>query len=235
MKIYTKSGDDGTSRDFRGTCERKSARIFAALGDLDESNAAIGLALATLTAPASASGAIAGQAPPPGATNNAKGNAKSNVKAGVNGPAHATRMDAPVDADALHPHIKDVQALLRAAQPALFSCGARLAGAKRDQVGSLDEATAELERCIDQLDSQLPPLRTFILPGGSTAAAQLHLARCIVRRAERSLSGLDLTPEDADLQRFINRLSDALFVGARATNAALATPEAPWHASPKPA
>ncbi len=222
MKIYTKAGDDGTTRDFRGKRKRKNAGIFAALGDLDESNAAIGLALATLTTQT------------PGAPNDATGQ-HADMMGESSSFSQAYRSATFLETEAMHRLVVDIRELLRTAQSALFSCGARLAGATRDQVGSLDATTAELERTIDSLDTHLPPLRNFILPGGSTAAAQLQLARTIVRRAERTLSRLTLTTEDADLQRFINRLSDALFVAARATNAAYATPDTPWHASSKSA
>ena len=79
-----------------------------------------------------------------------------------------------------------------------------------------DDATARLEAVIDRLNTDLPPLKEFILPGGSPAAAQCHLARAVCRRAERSLVALGALEPIADRSRaYVNRLSDLLFVAAR--------------------
>ena len=77
-------------------------------------------------------------------------------------------------------------------------------------------STAELEQWIDALDAELPPLRNFILPGGGLAAASLHVARSVCRRAERSIVPLVLDGECEDAASiYLNRLSDYLFVAAR--------------------
>ena len=86
---------------------------------------------------------------------------------------------------------------------------------------------ARLEREIDALWGRTPPLNHFVLPGGSPPAAFLHLARCVCRRAERSVVALGRqAPEEAVV--YLNRLSDYLFAAARRVNAALKTPERAW-------
>jgi cob(I)alamin adenosyltransferase len=119
----------------------------------------------------------------------------------------------------------------------LFALGARLADprhrlgerAAKAAVGSED--VARLEGWIDELEGHLDPLRRFILPGGSTAGAALHLARTACRRAERSMVALlaiDAEAFEADLLVYMNRLSDLLFVMARTANARAGTPEIEW-------
>jgi len=84
-----------------------------------------------------------------------------------------------------------------------------------------------LEQLIDRLETELPPLRRFILPGGALSGSALHVARTVCRRAERRMT--TLTPAvDAALLRYINRLSDALFVMARAVNRRQGAPETEW-------
>lgn len=79
-----------------------------------------------------------------------------------------------------------------------------------------DERVAELETALDQLNDQLPPLKNFILPGGSRAASVCHLARAVCRRAERDMVALGrATPINEAGRRYLNRLSDLLFVMAR--------------------
>ena len=88
-----------------------------------------------------------------------------------------------------------------------------------------------LERWIDALESSLPPLRRFILAGGSTGGAALHVARTVCRRAERAMVALAQADPDAfepDLLVYVNRLSDLLFVMARAANQRAGTPEIEW-------
>ncbi len=110
----------------------------------------------------------------------------------------------------------------------LFVIGARLAASRperelqRGTIRDLDPGrTDELEAWIDRLDSELPALDAFILPGGSRVAAHLHVARTVCRRAERSVTGLlDELPALAEvILPFINRLSDLLFALARSANA----------------
>jgi cob(I)alamin adenosyltransferase len=117
-------------------------------------------------------------------------------------------------------------------QSQLFVVGADLAtpgegGATVPRVGAAE--VAFLEAQIDAMEAGLEPLRQFILPGGTAAAASLHLARTIARRAERW--AVSLAHEEAlrpDVLTYLNRLSDFLFVAARAANARAATPDVPW-------
>jgi cob(I)alamin adenosyltransferase len=90
-----------------------------------------------------------------------------------------------------------------------------------------DEDVERVETLIDDVDSEVPPLRRFILPGGTPAGAALHVARTVCRRAERRLVAL-ATPVDPVLLRYINRLSDLLFALARAVNHQQAVPETEW-------
>lgn len=128
----------------------------------------------------------------------------------------------------------DVDAILRQVQSDLFTLGADLAtppdGRKAETVPriSADHVTT-LERAIDALDAQLPTLRSFILPTGSRAAALAHVARTVVRRAERrtvALSRAEAVSQDAI--RYLNRLSDLLFVVARLIAHRAGDPEQPW-------
>lgn len=90
--------------------------------------------------------------------------------------------------------------------------------------------TAGLEKIIDDIEASLPPLHNFILPGGAQCAAYLHLARTVCRRAERNMSHLqtqeDMNPE---ILKFLNRLSDLLFVMARVVNKNAGQEDIPWH------
>jgi cob(I)alamin adenosyltransferase len=117
-------------------------------------------------------------------------------------------------------------------QHRLFDLGAELATPKPEEHGTAllrDEYIAELERQIDRYDAGLEPLRAFILPGGVPAAAQLHLARGICRRAERRLVELAAAESlRGELLRYVNRLSDLLFVLARAANQVCGEPDIVW-------
>ncbi len=179
MKIYTRTGDKGTSALPGGTRKPKADPLFAALGALDEANSALGLA--------------ASFCPPQSAL-------------------------AP---------------LIERLQHNVFDLGAALADPSR----APDLPTARLEEDIDRLDADLPPLTAFILPGGDQAAAALHLARSFVRRAERTLAALaqkdalENIPENihaASFLPFVNRLSDLLFVLARAANKAAGRKDVIW-------
>jgi cob(I)alamin adenosyltransferase len=114
-------------------------------------------------------------------------------------------------------------------QHRLFDLGAELAAASAS-VGALGEAhVAQLESLIDFYEAQLEPLRAFILPGGSPAASQLHVARCDCRRCERRLVELaSVEPVRGEVSQYINRLSDLLFVLARAVNRASGVPDVIW-------
>ena len=103
----------------------------------------------------------------------------------------------------------------------------RIAG--RVEKAALDpEDVARLEAWIDRLEAELPPLRRFILAGGSPAGAHLHLARTVCRRAERRIVGLGAGEVDPVLVTYMNRLSDLLFVMARAANHRAGAPEHEW-------
>jgi len=119
----------------------------------------------------------------------------------------------------------------------LFGVGARLADPSRKIADRVTKAGVDaadivrLERWIDMLDSLLPPLRRFILPGGSNAGAMLHLARTVCRRAERAMVALRAGNEasvESALIIYVNRLSDLLFVMARVANFRDDTTEIEW-------
>jgi cob(I)alamin adenosyltransferase len=128
----------------------------------------------------------------------------------------------------------EMSALIAAIQKDLFALGARLADpssriAGRVTKASIGEADVQrLEQAIDLLESALPPLRRFILPGGSPAGALLHLARTVCRRGERRVIGLGTAAVDPILIVYLNRLSDLLFVMARAVNHRAGAPETEW-------
>jgi cob(I)alamin adenosyltransferase len=88
--------------------------------------------------------------------------------------------------------------------------------------------TARLEAWIDQAESELTPLRRFVLPAGVAAGAALHLARTVCRRAERHIVALGSEAVDAELLAYVNRLSDLLFVLARLANARAGVPDREW-------
>jgi cob(I)alamin adenosyltransferase len=170
-KIYTRTGDDGTTGLVDGSRVPKHAARMEAIGAVDEANSALGMALLAL------------------------------------------------DDEAAH----DVRRL----QNDLFDLGADLATPGEDFAPSemalrIVPAQAEwLERRIDALNERLEPLRSFILPGGSEAAARAHIARAAVRRAERAMTALAAeTPVNPAALAFVNRLSDYLFVLARTLNPA---------------
>ena len=172
-RIYTRTGDDGTTALGTGERRKKYDLRIAAYGTLDEANAAIGLArLATA------------------------GDALLDPMLG-----HIQNDLFDVGADLCMPH------------------GGKGPGGARLTV--TDAQVEWLERQIDQLNADLAPLRSFVLPGGSPAAAYLHLARTVCRRAERLIvelrdrPGEEVTPAGV---KYVNRLSDFLFVAARHAN-----------------
>lgn len=118
----------------------------------------------------------------------------------------------------------------------LFQAGAVLAtpDPQRAQVAPFpEEPTLELERAIDHLEASLPPLQAFILPGGTPLAARIHVARTVARRAERAVVALHQgDPVPGPILTFLNRLSDYLFVLARAVNHTLGASEEPWRPGP---
>jgi cob(I)alamin adenosyltransferase len=137
------------------------------------------------------------------------------------GLARASRVDAELDEELVH------------IQRDLFALGAQLADpadkiADRVTKATLrDDDVVRLERLIDRLEAELPPLRRFILAGGSPAGAALHVARTVCRRAERRMVSLE-PPVDAVLLRYVNRLSDLLFVLARVVNHRAGVAETEW-------
>ena len=174
-KIYTRTGDDGTTGLVDGSRRAKHDLRLEAIGEVDELNSAVGFAALALEA--------------------------------------------------------DRGAALRRIQNDLFDLGADLATPLGD-VGGADFTPSEmvlrivpaqparLEAEIDALNAALPPLTSFILPGGSEGAARVHLARAIARRAERAATALAAAePVNPAALAYLNRLSDYLFVLARAINA----------------
>jgi cob(I)alamin adenosyltransferase len=124
-----------------------------------------------------------------------------------------------------------VEEMIVQIQRDLFALGARLADPAHKIAERVTKAqvtsdhVSRLEGWIDELDATLSPLRRFILPGGSRQGALLHVARTICRRAERAVVGIDGDPE---LIVYLNRLSDLLFVMARAENGSAGIPETEW-------
>jgi cob(I)alamin adenosyltransferase len=169
-RIYTRTGDDGTTALGSGERRPKYDLRVAAYGTVDETNAAIGVARLHIG-------------------------------------------DAALDA------------MLGMIQNDLFDLGADLAVPQRDgkaeRLRVLSSQVERLERDIDALNEKLSPLTSFVLPGGTAAAAYLHLARTICRRGERGIVELASMPNepvsDAAVQ-YMNRLSDFLFVASRAAN-----------------
>ncbi len=129
-----------------------------------------------------------------------------------------------------------VRATLARVQHELFQLGAELATppgrsmSTRQIEGTDIEA---LEKEIDRMEGKLEPLKSFILPGGSKAAAAMHLARTVCRRAERELVVLNRSePVRTEVLGYVNRLSDYLFVAARTANAEIQVADIPWVAPP---
>lgn len=166
-KIYTRTGDAGESGLVDGSRRRKSDLRFETCGDVDETNAAIGIARLYVAA--------------------------------------------------------EYDAILACIQQDLFDLGADFATPHvvgQEHALRINEAqVARLESEIDALNSTLAALESFILPGGSTASAHIHLARTVARRAERVAVALaEREMVNPIALQYLNRLSDILFVLARATN-----------------
>jgi cob(I)alamin adenosyltransferase len=180
MKIYTRTGDDGTTGLFGGGRRSKADLRVEAYGTIDEANAAIGVARS----------------------------------AGL-----PTQLDA----------------VLGEVQSDLFTVGAELgcvpgeeAKLKMTLIAASD--AERLERAIDTAETGLPPLKTFVLSGGCPAAAALHLARCVVRRAERLVVAASKEGAiRAEPIVYLNRLSDLLFTFARRANHEAGIADVPWH------
>jgi cob(I)alamin adenosyltransferase len=127
----------------------------------------------------------------------------------------------------------DLAEAITRVQRDLFAVGAQLADPDNRLADRVTKAfvtdgdVERLEQLIDRLETELPPLRRFILAGGAPAGAALHLARTVCRRAERRIVALE-PAADLLLVRYINRLSDLLFVMARAVNHRAGIPETEW-------
>ncbi len=164
-KIYTRTGDEGTSGLVDGSRVSKAGPRIAAIGDVDEANSALGVAIAEL---------------PDGSRSGST---------------------------------------LRRIQNEMFDLGADLATPEKIE-GALRIIPAQVSRLeteIDAMTASLEPLTSFILPGGTSASAQLYLARAVVRRAERSAVALaEVEWVNPHALEYINRLSDHLFMTARA-------------------
>jgi cob(I)alamin adenosyltransferase len=119
-------------------------------------------------------------------------------------------------------HVSEARAFLQTVQNDLFDVGADLCVPPTDNEKALrvrPEQATRLESEIDRLNDRLEPLRSFVLPGGTPAAAWLHFARSVCRRAERGIVGLMQTePVNPNVAVYLNRLSDLLFVMARVAN-----------------
>ena len=176
-RIYTRTGDDGTTGLGDGSRRAKHDARVEAFGEVDETNCAVGLARL------------------------------------------ATR-------DSGEPALVAIEATLARVQNDLFDLGADLCappapGETDARLRIAPSQVERLERDIDALNAELAPLRSFVLPGGTAAAAALHQARVVCRRAERRMTALAAShgePVGATALAYINRLSDYLFVAARAAN-----------------
>jgi cob(I)alamin adenosyltransferase len=153
------------------------------------------------------------------------------------------RVGAYGDVDELHAWLgfaratlndPELSSMVEHLQRDLFALGARLADPAHKIAGRVTKALVgsddivRLERWIDALEAELPPLRRFILAGGSPAGAAFHVARTVCRRAERAIVALGDESVDRDVIVYVNRLSDLLFVLARAVNARAGVPEVEW-------
>lgn len=136
------------------------------------------------------------------------------------GVARASWPDSPIDGQ------------LSAIQSDLFELGAHLAADGDLRFPTVPvERVASLEASIDEMEKELPPLKNFILPGGSLPSAQLQLARTVCRRAERLVISGSSTPHQARAVAYLNRLSDYLFVAARYANHRLGVADVEWKRS----
>jgi cob(I)alamin adenosyltransferase len=131
----------------------------------------------------------------------------------------------------LHAFGDQNDALLAAIQSQLFDLGAELASpTKSTGTAQVGDAEGEaMEQAIDRAETELAPLRTFVLPGGSPLAAELHVARTVCRRAERHVVALAAhEPVRVEVIRYLNRASDLFFVLARLANHRAGVADVPW-------
>ena len=152
----------------------------------------------------------------------------------VNAYGEVDELNAVLGVACALPLDSDIAETLSHLQRDVLALGARLADPQERIADRVTKVTigagdvARLETWIDQLEEELPPLRRFILPGGSQAGATLHLARTVCRRAERRIVGLGPEAIDPVLVAYINRLSDLLFVLARVVNKRAGVAETEW-------
>ncbi|MFM9836403.1 MAG: cob(I)yrinic acid a,c-diamide adenosyltransferase [Methylophilaceae bacterium] len=171
-KIYTKTGDDGTTGMGDGSRVAKYSARVQAIGDVDELNSVLGI---LLTEPLRA----------------------------------------------------NIHAALSLVQHDLFNLGGELCMPGYEMIKV--ERITSLENILDELNDTLPPLKEFILPGGSRAAAYCHLARTVCRRAERTMHSLNKQEKITEISlQYINRLSDLLFVLCRILNKDAGVPDVLW-------
>lgn len=143
-----------------------------------------------------------------------------------------TRIEAYGTVDELNSFLGSITGFdeIPAIQSDLFEIGAHLASPGTSRFPGVDESRiTALEQSIDAMERELAPLTSFILPGGSAAAAQIHIARTVCRRAERRVVALeDDTPATQSTIAYLNRLSDWLFVAARFANHRAGVADMPW-------
>ena len=145
------------------------------------------------------------------------------------GLARESALELSVEA----PTLNELAIILRRVQHELFNAGSVLATLPEDlhpkQPRVTEAESMQLEREIDHMNEDLEPLRSFVLPGGSRLNAELHVCRTVCRRAERICVALAARETvDADIVKYLNRLSDALFVWSRWVSRQLCTPENLW-------
>jgi cob(I)alamin adenosyltransferase len=194
-KIYTKTGDDGSTGMADGSRVSKADLLFEVMGDIDELNSQIGLVRSYYQL-------------------------ENSAAANPELTAHMAQLDAP-----------DFGQVLQIIQHLLFNLGGELA--MPEYPGVSEAHTRWLEQQIDAMNTHLPPLKDFILPTGSVLVSQLHIARCVCRRAERH--GVALRQDNpaairATALAFVNRLSDWLFVASRFCCAPTQRQEVLWDA-----
>jgi cob(I)alamin adenosyltransferase len=199
-KIYTKTGDDGSTGMADGSRVSKADLLFEVMGDVDELNSNLGLVKSYYQLGLST------------VDNNATENSEL--------AAHMAQLDQP-----------NFGEVLQIIQHLLFNLGGELA--MPEYPGISETHTTWLEQQIDAMNAHLPPLKDFILPTGSVLVSQLHIARCVCRRAERH--GVALRQSNPEAIRatalaFINRLSDWLFVASRFCCAPAQRQEVLWDA-----
>jgi len=180
LKIYTKTGDKGTTSLIGGTKVPKSHLRIEAYGTVDELNSCLGLCMDLLEDQAS-------------------------------------------------------KKILLEVQDRLFTIGSSLAcdpiKEPKMRIPDLKSADVQLlEKEIDRMNEVLPPMKSFILPGGHPTVSQIHIARCVCRRAERCCVRLELESLEVEpvILQYLNRLSDYLFILSRYAGKLLQAPEIPW-------